>query len=61
MKVSTVAVRGEGSKNLIKVAENVVDELENPDFSILYTTKPVNDEIIREVKSILDCPVEVVR
>ncbi len=56
MNVSTAAISGRSGKNLIKVAEKVACDLENPDFSILYTTVPVSNEIVKEVKSILNCP-----
>ncbi len=56
MKVSTAALSGRDSKNLMKVAERIASELENPDFSILYTTTPVNNEIVGEIRSILGCP-----
>ena len=56
MEVSTAALSGKSGRNLMKVAERVASELENPDFSILYTTAPVNDEIVGEIKSILRCP-----
>ena len=56
MKVCTTAVNGRKSETLIKVAEKIVSEYNNLDFSVIYTTVPVNEKTIKEIKNILNCP-----